>query len=258
MPRPQYDTNSLDRLVNTANAFEGTSVPPKAAGGRRIPTVSKFTVLRNEPCEGGAWVTLGWFQEELNPTDYLEIFAYGNSSTNITSEATPRDKWKGLPKQNPIVQGVKASEPPIKMFVPAMAPTTVTFAIIVRHSSGMLGDYDFLNETTANISPIWTRWRSVTNGTYTIRPDEPNTFWLCDATAGVVTVNLPNIAEVADGFPVHLKKMDASANNVTIQPISSDGIDGGGAGTALNFNTQYHTRHIMANKATSTWIRLPV
>jgi len=48
---------------------------------------------------------------------------------------------------------------------------------------------------------------------------------LVDATSGAITVNLPS-ASTAGEVVLNIKKIDATSNNVTIDPASTETIDG--------------------------------
>jgi hypothetical protein len=48
---------------------------------------------------------------------------------------------------------------------------------------------------------------------------------LCDCTANAITINLPTAAGNVAKF--HVKKIDASANTVTVDPAGGETIDGG-------------------------------
>lgn len=52
------------------------------------------------------------------------------------------------------------------------------------------------------------------------------TVYLCDATDGNIIINLPACADVEFIPPIHIKKIDASANTVTINPDGTETIDG--------------------------------
>lgn len=68
---------------------------------------------------------------------------------------------------------------------------------------------------------------------------------LCDATAGPVTVSLPEAAAVKGLWWV-VKKTDASANAVTVDPLGSETVDG--ALTAAT-TTQYTTIRLVSDGA---------
>jgi hypothetical protein len=159
------ESNNLSRLTNLVNAFEGTSLPPKPSGGRRIPVISALRVIRNESVFGGANVTLAWMQEELLETDSLELFVFGDSRIFTSSSVNPRDAIsKPWLNTAPIINGYKVSSSPLTIFIPAMYKIPVTIGIATRHSSGMLSDPEFLSVTTTTIDPGTTVIDYQTNG----------------------------------------------------------------------------------------------
>lgn len=64
----------------------------------------------------------------------------------------------------------------------------------------------------------------------------------CDATSGAITVNLPAISG-EEGRVVNIKKIDASANAVTVDGDSSETIDGS---TTISITTQYESVTLQA------------
>ena len=70
---------------------------------------------------------------------------------------------------------------------------------------------------------------------------------LVDATSGPVTITLP-AAALNDGRHYHVKKIDASANTVTIDGNGSETIDGL---TTQVMTIQYTSRHVVSDA--SNW-----
>lgn len=68
--------------------------------------------------------------------------------------------------------------------------------------------------------------RSESTGPISTSVSDRNKVILVDATAGAITVNLLAAATAASGFTVVVKKIDSSANAVTIDGNSSETIDG--------------------------------
>lgn len=67
----------------------------------------------------------------------------------------------------------------------------------------------------------------------------------CNAAAGAITVNLPPAASVPGLFLV-VKKIDSSANVVTLDPNGSEAIDGG---LTIGLSTQWQSIEIQSNGA---------
>lgn len=64
------------------------------------------------------------------------------------------------------------------------------------------------------------------SGDYPIVAADENDLLLVDASGAPVTVSLPSIAALPDGFEITVKKIDASANAVIIDPAGTNTIDG--------------------------------
>lgn len=79
--------------------------------------------------------------------------------------------------------------------------------------------------------------------------DSNNFILLCDATAGSITINLPD-ASANESKILYIKKIDASANTVTIEPFGSQLIEGN---SNLVIGTQYDSPEIVCD-GTEWWI----
>ncbi len=82
-----------------------------------------------------------------------------------------------------------------------------------------------------------------TTKTATYTATSSDYFIFCDATAGAMSINLPTAVGIA-GKVYIIKKIDATANAVTIDPSGAELVDGGGT---LAFNTQYTSYSIVSN-----------
>jgi len=89
------------------------------------------------------------------------------------------------------------------------------------------------NSTTASIT-----------GTYTVVAADRNTVKLLDATAGDFSVTMPDPTVVGNGFRVSFKKIDASANAITILPFSAETFDGA---ATYSLSTQYAVITLVTN-----------
>lgn len=77
-------------------------------------------------------------------------------------------------------------------------------------------------------------------------------FLVCDATANVVSLTLPD-ARLYANKTYGMKKLDAGSNNVTFTTSNGQTIDGIGS---LSVTTQYQTEYVVSNGA--NWLRLGV
>jgi hypothetical protein len=102
---------------------------------------------------------------------------------------------------------------------------------------------DFHRETVARIAygeslvikVTSTSSASVTAGTSPII--------ICDASSAAITVNLP-AASISNGYVYYVKKVDATANTVTIDGSGSETIDGG---TTAVISSQYECLTIVCD-----------
>ena|ERR1700722_9246192 len=84
------------------------------------------------------------------------------------------------------------------------------------------------------------------SATYTETSTAGTVLSLCDATAGNMVANLP-AASTCSGMFYTVKKVDSTANTVTVDPNGSDTIDGG---LTAVINNQYTSVTIVSNGAT--------
>ena len=66
---------------------------------------------------------------------------------------------------------------------------------------------------------------SAKTSNFSVGTGEDHTVYPVDATGGAVTASLPSFSGVYDGFEVTIKKIDASANAVTVDGSGSETID---------------------------------
>lgn len=79
---------------------------------------------------------------------------------------------------------------------------------------------------------------------YTVTSSDNNKVFLCDATTASFKVNLPEASVIGNGFSVAVKKTDSSTNTVTVDPYSSETIDGE---TSFILTKQYQYIFIVCN-----------
>lgn len=72
--------------------------------------------------------------------------------------------------------------------------------------------------------------------TYTILASDRNKIVLADAAGGAFNINLLPAATATDGFSVSIKKVDSSANSITIDGDGAETIDGD---SSITLDTQY-------------------
>ncbi len=121
------------------------------------------------------------------------------------------------------------------------AATTGTWTFTVPSGTGSAGQ--FLKTDGAGVGS----WSYITYSTatktanYTIATSD--TVILGDATSGAITITLP-AASTVSGYRFYVKKIDSSANTVTIARTGADTIDGG---TSAVISVQYVTLNLVSN-----------
>ena len=88
--------------------------------------------------------------------------------------------------------------------------------------------------------------RETVTGTKTITA---RTYFRCDATGGAFAITLP-LAQNLDGRIIIIKKMDATANAITVTRAGSDTIDGA---TTFVLTTQYDSVILVCDQDNDTW-----
>lgn len=89
---------------------------------------------------------------------------------------------------------------------------------------------------------LWTTVSKTAN--YTVTESDRDKLILVDATSGAVTITLLAAATAGSGFRVAIKKIDSSANAVTVDGNGSETIDGN---TTSTLSTQYDTDNLICN-----------
>lgn len=89
--------------------------------------------------------------------------------------------------------------------------------------------------------------------TYSVGVSDKGSTITADATSGSFTVNLPAAATAGSGFKVTIKKIDSSANTVTIDPSGAETIDGS---STVVLGSQYAVVNLVCNG--TTWYRSTV
>lgn len=111
---------------------------------------------------------------------------------------------------------------------------------------------------------VWIRWfthvcAAITNNNFSnitipaitanITLGNTDSTVLCDASGGIFTVTLPDVLEFS-GFRYNIKKVDTSANDVT---IDGDGANIDGAGTKLLSGSGYPSFYVQSD-GTQWWV----
>jgi hypothetical protein len=98
---------------------------------------------------------------------------------------------------------------------------------------------------TAVVGPTYINATEVNNN-YTVQSTDG--FIAVDASAGPVTITMP-AANALSGRKIHVKKIDATGNKVTVAPDGADNIDGHN-GFVIGFQ---NNAYIFVSNGTDTW-----
>ena len=207
----------LERIVNSGKGFEGGGVLPQPKAGQRVKTVSSLKILKNESIVGGAKVTLGWFDDgsTSDSNTYFEISVYSGINFDLISSSQNINS-SDISKLTTLQSITKTKTSPAELFVYTNIAMPVVFAVTLRDSSGVLSSSDFAAFTTAFIRPVMTHIVRTTATAYTMSKVR-NMLLLADPTAANITVTLPPISEVPDGFIQRVKHI-GTAGTVTLTP----------------------------------------
>lgn len=85
---------------------------------------------------------------------------------------------------------------------------------------------------------------------YTVLEADISKLIKVDTTSGNITVTLPQITSLNDGFEVYVSKASADANQVNVVRTGSDTINGA---TSYVLPSQYQSIWIIADRLTNTW-----
>jgi hypothetical protein len=86
------------------------------------------------------------------------------------------------------------------------------------------GDIIWTVDNVTSLNQLTTTSTKTSN--YTVTTSDNGKVFFVDCTSGSITISLPAVSSAGDGFTVSIKKIDSSANTVTIDGNSSETIDG--------------------------------
>lgn len=246
-PQPTDSTTLIvDRLLNESGIAEGPSVAPEVKGGIRVLPVSEFRVTHQEEGKFCTRFILSWLD---NPQMVLwqpqyAIYTYAQQTAvrwhgqNLNSTI-----WEG-PLQDPVLT-VAA---PCEVIVWGYQRQPVVFAIQTRLSNGMVSSPETMPTCSRTCDPHWFADRTIT-ASYSCTIDD-ETIW-ADATAGAITITLFDSLQLPKGRTYTVKKIDTSANTVTVQGFTTaQTIDG--AVTHV-IGTAYQSNEFRNDRANGKW-----
>lgn len=206
MPK-QPSTNDfiLDRLVNWTGSAEGSNLPPRQRGSFRVPIVSGLRV-ENVSYNGPKNIfTISW-QEPEDPT--INVSTYNIYARNLVQE-----------NSQPVL-AVSSRRSPAKVELSSSETEAVTFYVQTVIANGLASPILASPTCTGNTASA----TPPTQATSSFNVVNVNN--ICDATAGNSVALLPDATKVA-GAAYFFKKVDASANTITVSTVLSQVIDGG-------------------------------
>lgn len=115
---------------------------------------------------------------------------------------------------------------------------------------------------TRRVFVVWPATRCVPNflaktANYSIVAadlDGTGLFMTVDATSGAVTITLPAAANVSSQIPIEIKKIDSSANAVTIQRNGTPGTDLIDGQSSIAINAQYGARRLLTDNSANFYL----
>ena len=182
------DAFSLDRLINRANAAEGTSLPPQQRGDSRVPQISG---LRVSPL-GNSQYIVSWIEPEGFDGKIVQydIFA------------------KDLSNSGNFIECGSSAKSPATVTVPSSGGSRLVFAVQTQLFGGFVSPPGTGVTACVVVPPTV---QTLTSGPYTI--GITGTTLLADTSAGNLTIYLPPAPK--NGDTAQIKKI-AAANTLTI------------------------------------------
>lgn len=233
------------RMLNQRGRAEGPNVAPEVIRGIRVLPPTEFRIVYQEEGKYCTRFILAWVE---NPAMTLwqpqyAIYTFANQTAvrwhgqNLNSTI-----WQG-PLQDPVL----TVSSPCEVIVWGYQRQPVTFAIQTRLSNGLISSTDAMPTCAAQCDPYWSRVRTVT-ASYSCTIDDE--VILADATSGAITITLFDLRQLPIGRKYTVKKIDTSANAVTVQGFNSQQIDN--AASYVN-STAYQSNDFENDRANGKW-----
>lgn len=221
------------RLVNDILAAEGSTLPPRQQGNTRVPTVTGLRLARAQDFGGEVELTIVWEDpEEQQVSHYnIQVTIAGSSLPAISAARSPATI------RIPHRPGGGRAEIRVQTILKGGAISLISESPVV---AGPIPTSPYSGELGFSVAAKTT--------TFTVGRHE--TAFLCDATAGAITANLPPAASSL-GRVIVAKKVDASGNAVTLDGNGSETIDGA---TTLALPAQWDKATLVCDGA--AWFRL--
>lgn len=226
-----------------------TGLVPSAGTGLAVNVTAGAALISGHVAKASTWTITSL---AASTTNHLYLLQNGTGTSNTT----------GTPPSNSVKLGTAltgvSSVSSVNVLRSSGRQAYVRGENMVAGDPGSMGSIDLgdWNATAADGFQVFGTLPSSalpagggvlpqTTKTATYTATTSDYFIFCDATAGAMSINLPTAVGNA-GKVLVIKKIDASANAVTIDPNGAELIDGGGT---LAFNVQYTSYSCVSNGA---------
>lgn len=203
-----------DRLTNKDSVAEGTGLPPVLRRGTRITQPTAIEVTYQEEIEGGTRFILTWLVPEemrrFEPSFRIKTYS-GEGKILWAANQTMNMPEQAAPPQN----GILVDGPPVDIIVWGTTERPVTFTLEMElRGSGIIAAFGERPQISRQCRPFEAYTRNVT-AAYTATAKDRYIF--ADATGAAFTVTLADLELLPRGRRYFIKRINANANNVTIQ-----------------------------------------
>tara|TARA_R110000868_G_scaffold241334_2_gene495899 strand:- start:344 stop:1153 length:810 start_codon:yes stop_codon:yes gene_type:complete len=146
---------ALERLINTAQAGEGTNMPPRQFGDIRVPIVSNLRILKVDNYFGGTTFTLGWDDPEFGN---ITVGQYNIFVSGIDGVTQPQGPYS-------------ARVSPAIVRISTRIPSNLVFTVQTQLTNGMTSPLEVSTSVaSATLAPVISAANlpasGVTAGTY--------------------------------------------------------------------------------------------
>jgi hypothetical protein len=196
-------------------------------------------------------------------TNITNVNAVAGNNTNITAVAGNATNINAVAGNATNINAVNANKTNIDTVAAAnTAVTTVSTNIVAVNSAytNIAAIIDAPNQAAAAANSAAQAAASAASGMYSAVQDKSANYTIVAADAGdlirvstgsgAVTITLPAISAVGDGFKIAVVKWTSDANAVNIVRAGSDTINGA---TSAQIGSQYSQIILVADGETSTW-----
>jgi len=210
-------------LINVSGGTEiGSSLPPKQSGQFRIPFVKNLRLGPISSYFGGTQFTILWDEPDTTESiSHYNVYLAGSLAGNNT----------------PLGPYSSTTSPALFRVTPSQA-SIITFFVQTQLHNGNVSQIESSPSVTAMATPPQIKTGDITPGTIfpsfagqerDVSGDYPaaigDSVIFCDSTLGSLTIKAPPTPTGGQFFFV--KKIDATANTVTIQDSAGAAIEGG-------------------------------